>query len=154
MARGFQDSRHWGMLETYSGTADPSLARVAFLWAVSHGLQAVKMDVSTAFLQAPIKDAVWLRFPSNLPVEVYLELYAGVFVHIQKAMYGLKDAPKVYTSYFKKKGEAVFGGGRALQASEREGGLDSFGRRREPQALAQASVRDGEVELFGGGRVP
>uniref|UniRef100_A0A0G4GYL6 Reverse transcriptase Ty1/copia-type domain-containing protein n=1 Tax=Chromera velia CCMP2878 TaxID=1169474 RepID=A0A0G4GYL6_9ALVE len=91
------------MLETYSGTVDPSLARVAFLWAVSHGLQAVKMDVSTAFLQAPIKDAVWLRLPSNLPVEVYPGLRAGVFVRIQKAVYGLKDAPKVYTSYFKKK---------------------------------------------------
>uniref|UniRef100_A0A0G4FGX7 Reverse transcriptase Ty1/copia-type domain-containing protein n=1 Tax=Chromera velia CCMP2878 TaxID=1169474 RepID=A0A0G4FGX7_9ALVE len=91
------------MLEIYSGTADPSLARVAFLWVVSRGLQAVKMDVSTAFLQAPIKDAVWLRLPSNLPVEVYPGLCAGVFVHIQKAVYGLKDAPKVYTSYLKKK---------------------------------------------------
>uniref|UniRef100_A0A0G4I618 Reverse transcriptase Ty1/copia-type domain-containing protein n=1 Tax=Chromera velia CCMP2878 TaxID=1169474 RepID=A0A0G4I618_9ALVE len=70
------------MLETYSSIADPSLARVAFLWAVSCGLQAVKMDVSTAFLQAPIKDAVWLRFPSDLPVEVYPGLRAGVFVRI------------------------------------------------------------------------
>uniref|UniRef100_A0A0G4H6C0 Reverse transcriptase Ty1/copia-type domain-containing protein n=1 Tax=Chromera velia CCMP2878 TaxID=1169474 RepID=A0A0G4H6C0_9ALVE len=103
MARGFQDSRDWGMLETYSGTGDPSLARVAFLWAVSYGLQAVKMDVSTAFLQAPIKDAVWLRLSSDLLVEVYPGLRAGVFVRIQKAVYGLKDAPKVYTSYFKKK---------------------------------------------------
>uniref|UniRef100_A0A0G4HQQ6 Reverse transcriptase Ty1/copia-type domain-containing protein n=1 Tax=Chromera velia CCMP2878 TaxID=1169474 RepID=A0A0G4HQQ6_9ALVE len=91
------------MLETYSGTADPSLARVVFLWAVSRGLQAVRMDVSTAFLQAPIKDAVWLRLPSNLPVEVYPGLHVGVFIRIQKAVYGLKDAPKVYTSYFKKK---------------------------------------------------
>uniref|UniRef100_A0A0G4FPM0 Reverse transcriptase Ty1/copia-type domain-containing protein n=1 Tax=Chromera velia CCMP2878 TaxID=1169474 RepID=A0A0G4FPM0_9ALVE len=61
------------------------------------------MNVSTAFLQAPMKDAVWLRFPSDLPVEVYPGLRAGVFVHIQRAVYGLKDAPKVYTSYFKKK---------------------------------------------------
>uniref|UniRef100_A0A0G4I8T7 Reverse transcriptase Ty1/copia-type domain-containing protein n=1 Tax=Chromera velia CCMP2878 TaxID=1169474 RepID=A0A0G4I8T7_9ALVE len=91
------------MLETYSSTADPSLARVTFLWAVSCRLQAVKMDVSTAFLQAPIKDAVWLRLPSNLLVEVYPRLYAGVFVCIQKAVYGLKDALKVYISYFKKK---------------------------------------------------
>uniref|UniRef100_A0A0G4HSG5 Reverse transcriptase Ty1/copia-type domain-containing protein n=1 Tax=Chromera velia CCMP2878 TaxID=1169474 RepID=A0A0G4HSG5_9ALVE len=103
VVRGFQDSRNWGMLETYSGTADPSLARVAFLWAVFCGLQAVKMDVSTAFLQAPIKDAVWLRLPSDLPVEVYPGLRAGVFIRIQKAVYGLKDAPKVYTSYFEKK---------------------------------------------------
>eukprot|EP00820_Chromera_velia_P017858 Cvel_6675.t1-p1 / transcript=Cvel_6675.t1 / gene=Cvel_6675 / organism=Chromera_velia_CCMP2878 / gene_product=Copia protein, putative / transcript_product=Copia protein, putative / location=Cvel_scaffold331:97930-99252(+) / protein_length=441 / sequence_SO=supercontig / SO=protein_coding / is_pseudo=false len=103
VARGFQDSRDWSVLETYSGTADASLARVAFLWAVSKGLQAAKMDVSTAFLQAPMKDAVWLRLPSDLPVEVYPGLRAGVFVRIQRAVYGLKDAPKVYTSYFKKK---------------------------------------------------
>uniref|UniRef100_A0A0G4IEA5 Reverse transcriptase Ty1/copia-type domain-containing protein n=1 Tax=Chromera velia CCMP2878 TaxID=1169474 RepID=A0A0G4IEA5_9ALVE len=103
IARGFQDSRDWSVLETYSSTADVSLARVAFLWAVLKGLQAAKMDVSTAFLQAPMKDAVWLRLPSNLPVEVYPSLRAGVFIHIQRAVYGLKDALKVYTSYFKKK---------------------------------------------------
>uniref|UniRef100_A0A0G4FYH0 Reverse transcriptase Ty1/copia-type domain-containing protein n=1 Tax=Chromera velia CCMP2878 TaxID=1169474 RepID=A0A0G4FYH0_9ALVE len=91
------------MLETYSGTADPSLARVAFLWAVSYRLQAVKMDISTVFLQASIKDAVWLRLPSALPVKVYQGLHAGVFIRIQKAVYSLKDALKVYTSYFKKR---------------------------------------------------
>uniref|UniRef100_A0A0G4H5N9 Reverse transcriptase Ty1/copia-type domain-containing protein n=1 Tax=Chromera velia CCMP2878 TaxID=1169474 RepID=A0A0G4H5N9_9ALVE len=83
--------------------ADASLARVAFLWAISKGLQAAKMHVSTAFLQAPMKDAVWLRLPSDLPVEVYPGLRTGVFVCIQRAVYGRKDAPKVYTSYFKKK---------------------------------------------------
>uniref|UniRef100_A0A0G4GC26 Reverse transcriptase Ty1/copia-type domain-containing protein n=1 Tax=Chromera velia CCMP2878 TaxID=1169474 RepID=A0A0G4GC26_9ALVE len=61
------------------------------------------MDVLTAFLQAPMKDAVWLRLPSDLPVEVYPGLRAGVFVRILRAVYGLKDAPKVYTSYFKKR---------------------------------------------------
>uniref|UniRef100_A0A0G4FL00 Reverse transcriptase Ty1/copia-type domain-containing protein n=1 Tax=Chromera velia CCMP2878 TaxID=1169474 RepID=A0A0G4FL00_9ALVE len=64
---------------------------------------AAKIDVLTAFLQAPMKNAVWLCLPSNLPVEVYPGLHAGVFVRIQRAVYGLKDAPKVYTSYFKKK---------------------------------------------------
>uniref|UniRef100_A0A0G4FMY2 Reverse transcriptase Ty1/copia-type domain-containing protein n=1 Tax=Chromera velia CCMP2878 TaxID=1169474 RepID=A0A0G4FMY2_9ALVE len=103
VARGFQDSHDWSVLETYSGIADASLARVAFLWAISKGLQAAKMDVSTAFLQVPMKNAVWLRLPSNLPVEVYSSLHAGVFVLIQRAVYSLKDAPKVYTSYFKKK---------------------------------------------------
>uniref|UniRef100_A0A0G4HBW3 Reverse transcriptase Ty1/copia-type domain-containing protein n=1 Tax=Chromera velia CCMP2878 TaxID=1169474 RepID=A0A0G4HBW3_9ALVE len=103
VARGFQDSRNWSVLETYSGTVDASLARVAFLWAVLKGLQAAKIDVSTAFLQVPMKDVVWLRLPSNLPVEVYPGLYTGVFVRIQRAVYGLKDTPKVYTSYFKKK---------------------------------------------------
>uniref|UniRef100_A0A0G4HDZ3 Reverse transcriptase Ty1/copia-type domain-containing protein n=1 Tax=Chromera velia CCMP2878 TaxID=1169474 RepID=A0A0G4HDZ3_9ALVE len=44
-----------------------------------------------------------VRPPSNLPVEVYPGLRASVFVRIQRAVYGLKDAPKVYTSYFKKK---------------------------------------------------
>uniref|UniRef100_A0A0G4ID51 Reverse transcriptase Ty1/copia-type domain-containing protein n=1 Tax=Chromera velia CCMP2878 TaxID=1169474 RepID=A0A0G4ID51_9ALVE len=50
IAREFQDSHDWSVLETYSGIADASLARVAFLWAISKGLQAAKMDVSTAFL--------------------------------------------------------------------------------------------------------
>uniref|UniRef100_A0A0G4GWW4 Reverse transcriptase Ty1/copia-type domain-containing protein n=1 Tax=Chromera velia CCMP2878 TaxID=1169474 RepID=A0A0G4GWW4_9ALVE len=61
------------------------------------------MDVSTTFVQAPMKDAVWLRLPSDLPVEVYPGLHTSVFVRIQRAVYGLKDALKIYTSYFKKK---------------------------------------------------
>uniref|UniRef100_A0A0G4HNT8 Integrase catalytic domain-containing protein n=1 Tax=Chromera velia CCMP2878 TaxID=1169474 RepID=A0A0G4HNT8_9ALVE len=103
VARGFQDPRDAEILETYSGTADAGLARVAFVWALSRGWEAAKVDVLTAFLQAPIEDGVWLRLPHDLPVEVYPGLRCGVFIKIVKAVYELKDAPKKYTDYFKRK---------------------------------------------------
>uniref|UniRef100_A0A0G4HUE7 Reverse transcriptase Ty1/copia-type domain-containing protein n=1 Tax=Chromera velia CCMP2878 TaxID=1169474 RepID=A0A0G4HUE7_9ALVE len=107
VARGFQDPRDAEILKTYSGTADAGLARVAFVWALSRGWEAAKVDVSTAFLQAPIEDGVWLRLPHDLPVEVYPGLRYGVFIKIVKAVYGLKDAPKKYTDYFKRKGISI-----------------------------------------------
>uniref|UniRef100_A0A0G4FTX5 Reverse transcriptase Ty1/copia-type domain-containing protein n=1 Tax=Chromera velia CCMP2878 TaxID=1169474 RepID=A0A0G4FTX5_9ALVE len=106
VAKGFQDARDNGFLETFSGTASSSLSRAAFVWALSRGLQAAKADISTAFLQAPLdgkNGEVWLRLPSDLPVSVYPGLRPGVCVRILKAVYGLKDSPRVYTQYFKKR---------------------------------------------------
>uniref|UniRef100_A0A0G4F0B1 Reverse transcriptase Ty1/copia-type domain-containing protein n=1 Tax=Chromera velia CCMP2878 TaxID=1169474 RepID=A0A0G4F0B1_9ALVE len=104
IARGFQDPRDSELLKTYSGTADAGLARVAFVWALSWGWQAAKVDVSTAFLQAPIGEGVWqLRLPNDLPIEVYPGLRYRVYIKIVKAVYGLADAPKCYTDFFKKK---------------------------------------------------
>eukprot|EP00820_Chromera_velia_P016100 Cvel_25807.t2-p1 / transcript=Cvel_25807.t2 / gene=Cvel_25807 / organism=Chromera_velia_CCMP2878 / gene_product=Copia protein, putative / transcript_product=Copia protein, putative / location=Cvel_scaffold2974:3247-4936(+) / protein_length=468 / sequence_SO=supercontig / SO=protein_coding / is_pseudo=false len=106
VAKGFQDARDNGFLETFSGTASSSLSRAAFVWALSRGLQAAKADISTAFLQAPLdgkNGEVSLRLPSDLPVSVYPGLCPGVCVRILKAVYGLKDSPRVYTQYFKKR---------------------------------------------------
>uniref|UniRef100_A0A0G4FJH1 Integrase catalytic domain-containing protein n=1 Tax=Chromera velia CCMP2878 TaxID=1169474 RepID=A0A0G4FJH1_9ALVE len=109
VARGFQDPRNQSVFETFSGTADSSLVRVALLFTVSMGWRGMKVDVATAFLQAPLdkSEAVWVKLPSDLPVDAYPGLKAGCFVRIQRAVYGLKDAPKKYTSFFKKKAQTV-----------------------------------------------
>uniref|UniRef100_A0A0G4FS16 Reverse transcriptase Ty1/copia-type domain-containing protein n=1 Tax=Chromera velia CCMP2878 TaxID=1169474 RepID=A0A0G4FS16_9ALVE len=109
VARGFQDPQNQSVFETFSGIADSSLIRVALFFAVSMGWRGMKVDVVTAFLQAPLdkSEAVWVKLPSNLPINVYPGLKAGCFVRIQRAVYGLKDAPKKYTSFFKKKAQTV-----------------------------------------------
>uniref|UniRef100_A0A0G4I9I6 Reverse transcriptase Ty1/copia-type domain-containing protein n=1 Tax=Chromera velia CCMP2878 TaxID=1169474 RepID=A0A0G4I9I6_9ALVE len=77
-------------------------------WKLKEGKRVAKSRLVARGFQdfrdwsVPMKDAVWLHLPSDLPVEVYPGLRIGVFVRIQRAVYGLKDAPKVYTSYFKK----------------------------------------------------
>jgi len=54
-AHGFQDTRDRGWMETYSGTADPGLMRVASIFGLSKGWRAAKLDVRIAFLQSESK---------------------------------------------------------------------------------------------------
>ena len=65
--RGFQDKRDLGWIETFSGTAEAGLARVALLSGLSRGWRAAKVDVKTAFLQTASDNELHLRMPADLP---------------------------------------------------------------------------------------
>jgi transposase InsO family protein len=103
VGRGFRDPRDLLLIETYSGTADADLVRVAMLYAISQGWDAAKTDVQTAFLQAPYEGPeVWLKLPQELPADTLkLGYKSGGVYRMKKAVYGTKDAPRIYTRYFK-----------------------------------------------------
>ena len=69
---------------------------------VHRGWNVAKADVSTAFLQAPAEDELYLRMPNDLPAEAKkLGYEPGGLYRQLKAIYGRADAPRLYTEEFK-----------------------------------------------------
>ncbi len=100
--RGFQDKRERGWVETYSSTVDRGQLRIAMMYALHRGWNVAKADVSTAFLQAPAEDELYLRMPNDLPAEAKkLGYEPGGLYRQLKAIYGRADAPRLYTEEFK-----------------------------------------------------
>lgn len=104
VARGFQDPRDPGWVETYSGTAEVGQFRTALIYALCQGWAGAKADVKTAFLQAEATDGLLLRLPNELPPGAdKLGFRPGAFHRQQKAVYGTMDAAKLFTDKFKAK---------------------------------------------------
>eukprot|EP00919_Chromeraceae_sp_WS-2016_P034638 GHVR01081938.1.p1 GENE.GHVR01081938.1~~GHVR01081938.1.p1 ORF type:complete len:199 (+),score=12.79 GHVR01081938.1:546-1142(+) len=103
VALGYADPRNCDSLDTYSGTANKDLLRMSFIYYLSRGWNIAKSDVSTAFLQAPITDEVWVKLPEMMPENSPHNYTPGATAKALKAIYGLKDAPRVYTQHIKKK---------------------------------------------------
>jgi hypothetical protein len=102
-ARGYQDKRDRGWIETYLGTPDEGHMRTAIIFSLLRKFKAAKADVKTAFLQTEADDELYLRMPSDLPPEA-LELGyvpGGVYRQL-KAVYGRIDSPRLFTQAFKK----------------------------------------------------
>jgi len=107
VAKGFQDVR-LGWLETYAGTADFDLVLSSLQYAVSRGWIASSTDIATAFLQAPLKEEVWVRLPKDLDLGKLLpELNGRDTVRLRKTMYGLNDSPRKFGSFLRSKLRAL-----------------------------------------------
>ena len=59
------------------------------------GLHVRQMDVNTAFLNAPIKEDIWVRMPKGTPLASNDE---GIY-KLQKSLYGLKQAPREWNNH-------------------------------------------------------
>eukprot|EP00919_Chromeraceae_sp_WS-2016_P019037 GHVR01045362.1.p1 GENE.GHVR01045362.1~~GHVR01045362.1.p1 ORF type:complete len:216 (+),score=18.08 GHVR01045362.1:319-966(+) len=105
-AQGFKDHRDKATIDTFSGTADIDLVYVCFCYIIYRGWKLVKTDVTTAFLQAPMNEEVWVSLP-KLPENVPIPWKPGIPAKVIKAVYGLADAPRLYTNFFKAKAETL-----------------------------------------------
>lgn len=99
---GFKDGRDLGWLETYSGTMEPGLMRVALIYALMRGWKAAKSDVRRAFLQTPSEEKLYAQLPKDLPKEArdYGFEPGGVYEQL-KALDGRTDSPRLFTTTFK-----------------------------------------------------
>ena len=80
--------------DTYASTPSLITLKLLLTLAVAHGWHILAGDVSTAFLHALLTDEVF-AIP---PVEYYPN--GGVLWKLRKAMYGLKQSPRMWQQHF------------------------------------------------------
>ena len=76
--------RDYTIGETFARTAMHKTERVALSLASRFDSELVQFDVPTAFLNADVKEDVYMRLPAD---------YGGTIVKLNKALYGLVQAP-------------------------------------------------------------
>ena len=80
--------------DTYASTPSLITLKLLLTLAVAHGWHILAGDVSKAFLHALLTDEVFV-IP---PVEYYPN--GGVLWKLRKAMYGLKQSPRMWQQHF------------------------------------------------------
>ena len=88
-----------GVWEDYDQTYSPvaKFTSICTVLAISAqpGLTVRQMDVDTAFLNAPIKEDIWVRMPKGTPLAGDDD---GIY-KLQKSLYGLKQAPREWNNH-------------------------------------------------------
>jgi hypothetical protein len=76
--------------ETYSPTRKLVSLRMLIVFALKQGLAFHQIDIKSAFLNAPLKEDIFLNPPPGVDVP------DNHVLQLKKAMYGLKQAPNAW----------------------------------------------------------
>jgi hypothetical protein len=92
VAKGYSQVEGLDFDETYAPVARLESIRILLAYATYHGFKFYQMDVTSAFLNGPIKEDVYVEQPpgfedSEYPNHVY---------KLSKALYGLKQVPRAW----------------------------------------------------------
>jgi Reverse transcriptase (RNA-dependent DNA polymerase) len=80
--------------QTYSHVAKFTSIRTVLAISAQLGLTVRQTDVDTAFLNAPIKEDIWVRIPTGTPLA---DNDDGIY-KLQMSLYGLKQAPREWNN--------------------------------------------------------
>ena len=107
VCKGFQDKRE--DLLTYSSTADKSIVYLMIMYALNKNFNVYKGDVKTAFLHADMEEGedIFVELPDDIYNKFKDKLNGKRILRLLKAMYGLKDAPRQFNKYLKKRLESM-----------------------------------------------
>ena len=78
----------------YAATPSTAAVRVVLTLAALYGWDVQTADVSTAFLHAPVDGLVYVRAPKHLRPS-----HPGQVWRLEKALYGLKTAPRCWQQH-------------------------------------------------------
>ena len=93
VAKGYSQTKGVNYDETFAPTATITAIRLLLSMACQRGMNIQQMDVTTAFLNAPIDHEIYVR-PPPLP-----ELFAdGVVLKLRRGLYGLKQSPRLWNN--------------------------------------------------------
>jgi hypothetical protein len=88
---------------TFSPTLRTSTFRLLCALACQLSMPFHQMDVSTAFLVAPLKEEIYMRLPEQALVDENLPEYrSSPLVRLNKTLYGLVQSPREFYKYLSK----------------------------------------------------
>ncbi|CAB0015328.1 unnamed protein product [Nesidiocoris tenuis] len=91
VAKGYQEDTPGNL---YAPVAKIPTVRMFLCHALNNNLQIRQLDVPSAFLNGNLKNDVYIEFPDGVkPIE-------GKVLKLRKALYGLKESPRVWNERF------------------------------------------------------
>ena len=94
-----RDGKNFNGEELYAPTLDATTLRVVLANAVQLGHRLKQFDVVTAFLNAPLKEEIYITLPRGAKNALRPDGTPRVF-RLLKALYGLKQAPREWNDEF------------------------------------------------------
>jgi hypothetical protein len=95
VARGFTQHEGIDYHETFAPVSNLSTIMILLTVAAEKNLELGQMDIETAYLNAPLKEEVYLK-----PPELLNDLFDGKVLRLRKALYGLKQAAREWNLLF------------------------------------------------------
>uniref|UniRef100_A0ABD2WAM9 CCHC-type domain-containing protein n=1 Tax=Trichogramma kaykai TaxID=54128 RepID=A0ABD2WAM9_9HYME len=95
--RGFKDKNSYELKETYAPVSRLSTIRTALAVINKYDLDAVQLDVKTAFLNGELEDEIYMEIPDGLEIEGDKKTKV---CKLQRTIYGLKTSPKIWNQRF------------------------------------------------------
>jgi hypothetical protein len=99
-ARGFEQIEGVDYFETFAPVVQWMTVRIVLIMTILLNLENKQIDYTAAFLQAPLDHDVYVEMPKLFQVK-------GKVWKLQRAIYGLKDAPRAYFIHTKNKLEEL-----------------------------------------------
>lgn len=96
--RGFKDTNEYDLHDTYAPVASMPTVRMIFAIINKYNLDAVQMDVKTAFLNGIITEDIYMEIPEG--INCPNERKANKVCKLKKALYGLKISSKRWNETF------------------------------------------------------
>ena len=94
VAKGFSQTINNPTVETFAVTPSPTSLRTLLLKSILRQWDIISLDISAAFINAPIQETIYVQPPSELYHDQPHLLWRP-----KKALYGLKSSPKLWADH-------------------------------------------------------
>uniref|UniRef100_A0ABD2WZE0 Reverse transcriptase Ty1/copia-type domain-containing protein n=1 Tax=Trichogramma kaykai TaxID=54128 RepID=A0ABD2WZE0_9HYME len=98
VVRGFKDTNDYEIRETYAPVSRMTVIRSVFAIINKYNLEAIQLDVKTAFLNGILENDIYMEIPEGVNIDE--ESKEKYVCRLNKALYGLKVSPKRWNEKF------------------------------------------------------
>ena len=126
VAKGYMQKEGIDFNEVFAPVSKYTSLRALLSMAAAHDMEVHQLDIKTAFLNGNLEETIYMKQPQG-----YEEGGASMVCHLQKSLYGLRQAPRAWHTRLKSELESM-----GFSASEADPGLYT------------ADLKDGRVYIL------